>query len=280
MDSKINGTSPSISGFNAMTTTELLYAFQKYIEEHAVKGDTGRGIQKIEVSYDRQATVTLVYFNFIYTDSTNETYTITIPNGEQGEQGVGFSAIETQGYAETDPNYTTTKIKITKTDGTSSVWTAFARHGKDGENANPPTTGEYVTKITKESDGKPYLSIKFDNNIISACGNFYAPFYLTPTGETNNYLFVLNGNVTVQNPSSDQKTIIINGISVIYNKSLATGSQGVYFVSVENEYIFFDTATNTLSISFTLIDRYGNKIDNSKIEEYTRADGIAHLITV
>ena len=122
-----------ISTFRATTVTELLAQMQKYVIEHAVKGETGVSILDTQLeSFTNTADYTSSTIKVTKSDGTSTHFVVYAKRGENGADGNRITAIQTQEYEETSPNYTTTKIKISMSDNTSAVFTAFARHGVRG----------------------------------------------------------------------------------------------------------------------------------------------------
>ena len=271
---KRTGQEAGISTFHATTVTELLAQMQKYVIEHAVKGDQGVGIAAIETQgYEETSPdYTTTKIKITKTDGTVENIEISArhgqngadgTNGKDGDQGVGIAAIKTQGYEETSPDYTTTKIKITKTDGTSSVWTAFARHGADGKNGFWNKFENYICRIAMY-ESKAELQIQLNNsydNIKAINGSICADLDIIPAGDNDYRRFVFTGNLSIIKMSMNIAHIILN-LSIVPEN--LTNSEGIYVVSmIDPEIIVGPSDSSFLRIPLRIFDRYGNKLDES-----------------
>ena len=120
-----------ISTFRATTVTELLAQMQKYVIEHAVKGEPGVSISDTQLeSFTNTADYTTSTIKVTKSDGTSTHFVVYAKHGENGADGNSITAIQTIGYEETTPNYTTTKMNISMSDNTSAVVSAFAHHGE------------------------------------------------------------------------------------------------------------------------------------------------------
>ena len=148
-----------ISTFRATTVTELLAQMQKYVIEHAVKGDQGNNITSIEfekTGEDENLTYFTVTVN-IENDTLPTTFNFSLPNGATGEEGNGIRSIEfIESHDEGNLRISTFQINYTKLP--SATATINVKNGtrisrilqgisyQDGE-------GNTVTPITFEYEG-------------------------------------------------------------------------------------------------------------------------------
>lgn len=190
---KRTGQEAGISTFHATTVTELLAQMQKYVIEHAVKGDPGEqgnNITSIEfekTGEDENLTYFTATVNIENTPST--TFDFSLPNGKRGDSGVGLASIITKGYSETSPNYTTTTIQITYTDGKIENWTAFARHGERGNGILS------MTFISSEVVGDKTLN-KYNVEYTDGTTQELEIYLETPSTPTIKYLTMMNWEKT------------------------------------------------------------------------------------
>lgn len=119
---KRTGQEAGISTFHATTVTELLAQMQKYVIEHAVKGDQGdqgdqgNNITSIEfkkTGEDENLTYFTATVNIENTMPT--TFNFSLPNGANGEDGNGIRSIEfIESHDEGDLRISTFQINYTK----------------------------------------------------------------------------------------------------------------------------------------------------------------------
>lgn len=259
------GQEPGISTFHATTVTELLAQMQKYVIEHAVKGESGVSISDTQLeSFTNTADYTSSTIKVTKSDGTSTHFVVYAKHGENGADGNGITAIQTQGYEETSPNYTTTKIKISMSDNTSAVFTAFARHGERGPNGFWSFFGEVTSRIAMyESKAELQLDLPFElSRIVGISGNVCADLDIIPPGEETYKRFTITGTFSFGRGSMGINRSIIN-LSVLPENP--TGSEGAYFVSMINPELLAGRSEYDLQlrIIINLFDRYGNKLDTS-----------------
>lgn len=113
---KRTGQEAGISTFHATTVTELLAQMQKYVVEHAVKGDQGNNITSIEfkkTGEDENLTYFTATVNIENTLPT--TFNFSLPNGATGEEGNGIRSIDfIESHDEGDLRISTFQINYTK----------------------------------------------------------------------------------------------------------------------------------------------------------------------
>ena len=255
-----------ISTFRATTVTELLAQMQKYVIEHAVKGETGVSISDTQLeSFTNTADYTSSTIKVTKSDGTSTHFVVYAKHGENGADGNSITAIQMQGYEETSPNYTTTKIKVSMSDNTSAVFTAFARHGERGPQGFWRFFGAVTSRIIMhESKAELQLDLPFEldiNDRISVSGNVCADLNIIPTGDNDYRRFIITGSFSYNKGHMNMTNSIINLSAVPSNP---TSSEGVYFTSMINPDIFRNNGKNTLRIIINLFDRDGNMLDTSR----------------
>lgn len=284
--------SPSISGFDIMTVTELLYKFEQYIQEHAVKGDTGRGIQNI-VFEKLSEEETITTFSAIITYDTGGTYEFqfTLPNGVKGDTGNGIKDISfIESHDEGNLRVNTFVIEYTKSE--SKTVTVNVKNGTrisriyagipydDGYgNTKTPITFEYEdftsplnvevtakngsgvlwsniisTNLTQIKRGNfLFISSTFDKIRKGILNRFRANMMIKPTGTENEVLYTLN----LENISNRFNSY--QGVLVPANDNDLTKSYGIYFAKAE---INIDEDNNQANFNLIIIDRYGNLLSS------------------
>ncbi len=253
-----------ISTFRATTVTELLAQMQKYVIEHAVKGEPGVSISDTQLeSFTNTADYTTSTIKVTKSDGTSTHFVVYAKHGENGADGNSITAIETQGYEETSPNYTTTKIKISMSDNTSAVFTAFARHGERGPQGFWSFFGAVTSRIAMyESKAELQLDLPFElSRINGISGNVCADLNIIPTGHNDYRKFIITGSFSYNKCYMNMESSIINLSAV---PLIPTSSEGVYFTSMINPDIVKIDNNNTLRIIINLFDRDGNMLDTSK----------------
>lgn len=251
-----------ISTFRATTVTELLAQMQKYVIEHAVKGEPGVSISDIQLeSFTNTADYTTSTIKVTKNDGTSTHFVVYAKHGEDGADGNSITAIQTQGYEETSPNYTTSKIKISMSDNTSAVFTAFARHGERGPKGFWKYFGNVTSRIAMyESKAELQLDLPVEiDQVVGISGNVCADLDIIPTGDNDYRRFIITGSFSYFKDLMNIPRSIINLSAVPLNP---TSSEGVYITSMFNPEIFM--TGNTLRIVINLFDRYGNMLDTSK----------------
>lgn len=262
-----------ISTFRATTVTELLAQMQKYVIEHAVKGETGVSILDTQLeSFTNTADYTSSTIKVTKSDGTSTHFVVYAKRGENGADGNSITAIQTQEYEETSPNYTTTKIKISMSDNTSAVFTAFARHGVRGPKGFWSFFGEVTSRIAMyESKTELQLDLPFElRRIDGISGNVCADLDIIPTG-VNDYShrrrFIITGSFSYKKGVMNMTNSIINLSAVPLNPTSSEGasSEGaLYFTSMINPNILTNDRSNTLRIIINLFDRDGKMLDTSR----------------
>lgn len=262
------GQEPGISTFHATTVTELLAQMQQYVIEHAVKGEPGVSISDTQLeSFTNTADYTTSTIKVTKSDGTSTHFAVYAKHGENGADGEKgadgnyITAIQTQGYEETSPNYTTTKIKISMSDNTSAVYTAFARHGERGPRGFWKFFGEVTSRIEMyESKPELKLDLPFEmDKVVGISGNVCAGLDIIPPGDNDYRRFVITGSFSFFKDARNITSSIINLSAVPLNP---TSSEGVYITSMINPDIFI--TGNTFRIIINLFDRYGNMLDTSR----------------
>lgn len=261
------GQEPGISTFHATTVTELLAQMQQYVIDHAVQGEPGVSISDTQLeSFTNTADYTTSTIKVTKSDGTSTYFVVYAKHGENGadgENGVdgnSITAIQTQGYEETSPNYTTTKIKISMSDNTSSVFTAFARHGERGPQGFWGFFGEVTSRIAMyESKAELQLVLPFEmDKVVAISGNVCADLNIIPPGDNDYKKFIITGSFSFIKGIMNIQQSIINLSAVPLN---LTSSAGVYITSMINPEIM--TNGNTIRIIINLFDIYGNILDTS-----------------
>lgn len=180
---KRTGQEAGISTFHATTVTELLAQMQKYVIEHAVKGDQGNqgnNITSIEfkkTGEDENLTYFTATVNIENTLPT--TFNFSLPNGATGEEGNGISSIDfIESHDEGNMRVSTFQINYTKLPSVTA--TIHVKNGtrisrilqgfsyQDGE-------GNTVTPITFEYEG---LQSPLETQIKAKNGNFATLQYI------------------------------------------------------------------------------------------------------
>lgn len=284
--------SPSISGFDIMTVTELLYKFEQYIQEHAVKGDTGIGIQNI--SFEKTSTEeTETFFSVIITYDTGETneFQFSLPNGAKGDTGNGIKAINfIESHNEGDMRVNTFEIEYTNS--TTVQRTINVKNGtrilridkeipyNDGYgNTITPINFVYdglvsplrVEIIAKNGTGVDWSKIISTNLTQTKRGNFLfvsSTFEKIRKGILNRFIT----NIMIKPNGTEQEVLYIlnlENISHKYNSYTCvltpsrdtdlTKSYGIYFAEVE---INIDEDNNQANFNLKIIDIYGNLLNS------------------
>lgn len=257
------GQEPGISTFHATTVTELLAQMQQYVIDHAVQGEPGVTISDTQLeSFTNTEDYTTSTIKVTKSDGTSTHFVVYAKHGENGTDGNGITAIETQGYEETSPNYTTTKIKISMSDNTSAEVTAFARHGERGPQGFWSFFGEVVSRTSMyESKLELQLDMPFEmDKIVGISGNVCAGLRIIPPGDNDYRDFIITGSFSFIKGIMNIHRSIINLSAQPLN---LTSSQGVYITSMVNPDIII--TDNTIRIIINLYDRYGNIVDTSRI---------------
>lgn len=177
---KRTGQEAGISTFHATTVTELLAQMQKYVIEHAVKGDQGNNITSIEfkkTGEDENLTYFTATVNIENTLPT--TFNFSLPNGATGEEGNGIRSIDfIESHDEGNLRVSTFQINYTKLPSVTA--TIHVKNGtrisrilqgfnyQDGE-------GNTVTPITFEYEG---LQSPLETQIKAKNGNFATLQYI------------------------------------------------------------------------------------------------------
>lgn len=177
---KRTGQEAGISTFHATTVTELLAQMQKYVIEHAVKGDQGNNITSIEfekTGEDENLTYFTATVNIENTMPT--TFNFSLPNGANGEDGNGIRSIDfIESHDEGNLRISTFQINYTKLPSVTA--TINVKNGtrisrilqgvsyQDG-------AGNTVTPITFEYEG---LQSPLRTDIKARNGNFSTLQYI------------------------------------------------------------------------------------------------------
>lgn len=257
------GQEPGISTFHATTVTELLTQMQQYVIEHAVKGEQGVSISDTQLeSFTNTADYTTSTIKVTKSDGTSTHFVVYAKHGENGADGNGITAIQTQGHEETSPNYTTTKLKISMSDNTSAVFTAFARHGERGPRGFWKFFGNVISRISMyESKIELQLDLPFEiDKVVGISGNVCANLLIIPIGDNDYRRFSITGSFSFFKDTMNITNSIINLSAVPFD---FTSSQGVYITSMINPEILI--TDNTLRIIINLFDRHGNMLDTSRV---------------
>lgn len=177
---KRTGQEAGISTFHATTVTELLAQMQKYVIEHAVKGDQGNNITSIEfkkTGEDENLTYFTATVNIENTLPT--TFNFSLPNGATGEEGNGIRSIDfIESHDEGNLRISTFQINYTKLpsvtatisvkNGTRILSISQGISYQDGE-------GNTVTPINFEYEG---LQSPLETQIKAKNGNFATLQYI------------------------------------------------------------------------------------------------------
>lgn len=255
-----------ISTFRATTVTELLAQMQKYVIEHAVKGEPGASILNTElVCFTNTADYTASTIRVTNTDGLSTQFLVYAKNGENGADGNSITAIQTQGHEETSPDYTTTKIKISMSDNTSAVFTAFARHGERGPRGFWKIFSKVTSRIVlNESKLELQLNMPVEMSDVAVggfgiSGNVCADLNIIPKGDNDYREFIVTGSFSYAIDYMNIARSIINLSAVPLDP---TSSYGVYIASMINPEIII--SGNTIRIMINLFDRDGNILDMTK----------------
>lgn len=267
-----------ISTFRATTVTELLAQMQKYVIEHAVKGETGVSISNTQLeSFTNTADYTSSTIKVTKSDGTSTHFVVYAKRGENGADGNSITAIQTQGHEETSPNYTTTKIKISMSDNTSAVFTAFARHGERGPQGFWSFFGEVTSRIELNgSNIELQLDLPFElSRINGISGNVCADLGIIPPTDVIDYRqsskFIITGSFSYKKDILNNMTnSIINLSAVPLNPTSMEGT--LYFTSMINPNILTNDYDNKLRIIINLFDRDGKMLDTSRFAYSTLID--------
>lgn len=202
---KRTGQEAGISTFHATTVTELLAQMQKYVIEHAVKGDQGdqgNNITSIEfkkTGEDENLTYFTATVNIENTLPT--TFNFSLPNGATGEEGNGIRSIDfIESHDEGNLRVSTFQINYTKLPSVTATinvknGTRISRILKgfsyqDGE-------GNTVTPITFEYEG---LQSPLETEIKAKNGNFATLQYINNDSRLevvkNNFSCYITTNIT------------------------------------------------------------------------------------
>lgn len=296
---KRTGQEAGISTFHATTVTELLAQMQKYVIEHAVKGDQGNNITSIEfkkTGEDENLTYFTATVNIENTLPT--TFNFSLPNGATGEEGNGIRSIDfIESHDEGNLRISTFQINYTKLPSVTA--TINVKNGtrisrilqgfsyQDGE-------GNTVTPITFEYEG---LQSPLETQIKAKNGNFANLQYIygsIPEVSKNNISCYITTNIT-NDIFQELKTLSVNirlkmkpvGESFSYDFIANTplfvieGGQGKAIVPLgimDNQYSSSSlgsyTAAITATINYenklvtvilTIFDRYGNVVSPQNI---------------
>lgn len=304
---KRTGQEAGISTFHATTVTELLAQMQKYVIEHAVKGDQGdqgNNITSIEfkkTGEDENLTYFTATVNIENTLPT--TFNFSLPNGATGEEGNGISSIDfIESHDEGNLRVSTFQINYTKLPSVTATinvknGTRISRILKgfsyqDGE-------GNTVTPITFEYEG---LQSPLETEIKAKNGNFATLQYIygsrLEVSKSANSCFITS-NFT-NDIFQELKTLSVNirlqmkpdGQSSSYDFIANTplfvidGGQGAAIVPLgimESRYYFSSlgsytadiTATinyedKSFTVNLTIFDIYGNIVSPEHITSILR----------
>lgn len=305
---KRTGQEAGISTFHATTVTELLAQMQKYVIEHAVKGDQGNNITSIEfkkTGEDENLTYFTATVNIENTLPT--TFNFSLPNGATGEEGNGIRSIDfIESHDEGNLRISTFQINYTKLPSVTA--TINVKNGtrilrilqgisyQDGE-------GNTVTPITFEYEG---LQSPLETQIKAKNGNFATLQYIHGGRlevSKSTYSCFITTNIT-NDIFQELKTFSVNielqmkpvGESSSYNFIANTplfvldggqvGAEGAAIVPLgimESRYYSSSlgsyTADITASINYayksftvklTIFDRYGNVVSPENITSILR----------
>lgn len=300
---KRTGQEAGISTFHATTVTELLAQMQKYVIEHAVKGDQGNNITSIEfkkTGEDENLTYFTATVNIENTLPT--TFNFSLPNGATGEEGNGIRSIDfIESHDEGNLRVSTFQINYTKLPSVTA--TINVKNGtrisrilqgfsyQDGE-------GNTVTPITFEYEG---LQSPLDTQIKAKNGNFATLQYIQggrlEVSKSANSCFITS-NFT-NDIFQELKTLSVNirlqmkvGESSSYDFIANTplfvidGGQGAasvplsimesrYYFSSLGSYTADITATinyeaKSFTVTLTIFDIYGNIVSPEHITSILR----------
>lgn len=302
---KRTGQEAGISTFHATTVTELLAQMQKYVIEHAVKGDQGNNITSIEfkkTGEDENLTYFTATVNIENTLPT--TFNFSLPNGATGEEGNGIRSIDfIESHDEGNLRISTFQINYTKLPSVTA--TINVKNGtrilrilqgfsyQDGE-------GNTVTPITFEYEG---LQSPLETQIKAKNGNFATLQYINGSRlevEKNPISCYITTNIT-NDIFQELKTLSVNisllmkpvGESYSYGFIANTplfvidDGQGAAFVplgiSEPDHYYSSSLGSYTADISaainyedksvtvtLTIFDRYGNVVSPENITSILR----------
>lgn len=296
---KRTGQEAGISTFHATTVTELLAQMQKYVIEHAVKGDQGNNITSIEfkkTGEDENLTYFTATVNIENTLPT--TFNFSLPNGATGEEGNGIRSIDfIESHDEENLRISTFQINYTKLPSVTA--TISVKNGtrilrilqgisyQDGE-------GNTVTPITFEYEG---LQSPLETQIKAKNGNFATLQYIygsRPEVSKNRISCFITTNIT-NDIFQELKTLSVNirlkmkpvGESLSYDFIANTplfviaGGQGATIVplgimDMHNSPSSLGSYTADISavinyedklvrVTLTIFDRYGNVVSPENI---------------
>lgn len=246
-------TSPSISGFNAMTVTELLYKFEKYIIENAVKGDTGLGISNITSNYIYDLNNnTIVTLTINYTNNTNDTVSFNVKGGLRGEPGLNGNGIKSVTFVESMivGTQTVNRYNVNYDNGYSEKINIYVENGK--EPTEVLITGTINNALLTYNDlfwGN--LSISTPENISRINGHMIVT--IKPVGLDENINLSLPININ-DNEYHFNSAVL----TYIPPETPQTKSIGTYFCA-------FRVNTGLKQISYTIFDRYGNSLARDNV---------------
>lgn len=301
---KRTGQEAGISTFHATTVTELLAQMQKYVIEHAVKGDQGNNITSIEfkkTGEDENLTYFTATVNIENTLPT--TFNFSLPNGATGEEGNGISSIDfIESHDEGNMRVSTFQINYTKLPSVTA--TIHVKNGtrisrilqgfsyQDGE-------GNTVTPITFEYEG---LQSPLETQIKAKNGNFATLQYIYGSRlevSKSDYNCFITTNFT-NDIFQELKTLSVNirlqmkpdGQSSSYDFIANTplfvidGGQGAAIVPLgimESRYYFSSLGSYTaditatinyedklFTVTLTIFDIYGNIVSPEHITSILR----------
>lgn len=239
--------SPSISGFNAMTVTELLYKFEQYIQTHAIqgeKGDTGTSISSIEF-YNSQVVGNQTINTYVikYSNDTTENIEIKVENGEIGN---GITSIDFSNSIVVG-DQTVNSYIVYYTNGTTQTINIYAKNGT--------TNGEEVLTITPNLSTNEFNNMFWGDLSISSVRNVtkirgYIGVTIRPVGDDTTYELAIPFNV---DKNTEYYTSPLTYIPAYTPKN---NSQGLYVATFQN----YSGGVNANRFLFTIMDRYGNSL--------------------
>lgn len=301
---KRTGQEAGISTFHATTVTELLAQMQKYVIEHAVKGDQGNNITSIEfgkTGEDENLTYFTATVNIENTLPT--TFNFSLPNGATGEEGNGISSIEfIESHDEGNLRISTFQINYTKRPSVTA--TINVKNGtrisrilqgfsyQDGY-------GNTVTPITFEYEG---LQSPLNTEIKAKNGNFATLQYIygglleiskttyscSITTDIANDIFqelkTLSVNIRLQmKPVGESSSYDFIANAPLFIIDGGQGNAIVPLVIMESRYYSSSlgsynaniTATinyenKSFTVDLTIFDRYGNVVSPENITSILR----------
>ena len=254
---KRTGQEAGISTFHATTVTELLAQMQKYVIEHAVKGDhgatgeEGNGIRSIDFieSHD-EGNLRVSTFQINYTKLPSVTATIHVKNGTR------ISRI-LQGFSYQDGEGNTVTPITFEYEGLQSPLETEIK-AKNGNFA----TLQYIygsrLEVSK-SDYNCFITTNFTNDIFQELKTLsvYIRLQMKPNGESSSNDFIADTPLFVIDGGQGEVIVPLGIMESRYLSSL--GSYTADIIATINYKV------KSFTVNLTIFDRYGNVVSPENI---------------